>query len=114
MIDSYSFGHMSIDGQACNKDVIILPDGSVISPWWRKTGHELVLSDIQAILETKPDFLVIGTGSSGLMKPHSVLESDLEARGIKVIVFPSEKAVEKYNSMTQQKHNVAACFHLTC
>ena len=114
MIDSYSFGQMSIDGQGYHKDVIILPDESVISPWWRKTGHELLLSDIQVVLETKPDLFVIGTGSPGLMKPHLALASDLETRGIKVIVLSTERAIEKYNSMIQQDHNIAACFHLTC
>ena len=37
MIEAHSFGRMVIDGVTCRKDVMILPDGEVVSPWWRET-----------------------------------------------------------------------------
>jgi hypothetical protein len=37
MIDAYSFGKMTINGKEFRKDLIILPDGSVLSPWIRRS-----------------------------------------------------------------------------
>jgi len=114
MIESYKFGSMVIDGEAYCKDVIILPDGSVISPWWRQSGHKLAGEDIREILAAPPDALVIGTGNVGMMTPDPSLLVALEAKGMKVIALPTEAAVSEYNSLADKGEKVAACFHLTC
>lgn len=114
MIESYSFGNMTIDGKAYQKDMIILPQGEVICPWWRNTGHELVISDLQAIFDFQPRILVVGTGDPGLMIPDETLEGTLNDKGITLIVQPSKQAVDTYNSLRNKKAGVAACFHLTC
>lgn len=114
MIDSYSFGRMTINGKEYRKDLIILPDGTIISPWWRKSGHKLMLEDLDAVVDSGAKTLVIGTGKPGFMKPDASLLTDLQERGIKTIVMPSSKAVEKFNSLSDEFDNVAACFHLTC
>ena len=114
MIESYTFGSMSIDGRLYHKDVIILPSGAVISPWWRQTGHQLVLSDLEAIIDDAPSILVIGSGEPGMMKPHASLEGELREMGIQAVVLPTQKAVLKYNSLAGKSEPLAACFHLTC
>ena len=114
MIESYTFGRMAIDGRAYHKDVIILPGGAVISPWWRQKGHRLVLSDLTAIIDAEPGILIVGSGEPGMMKPHPGLEGELRTRGIQAVVLPTKEAVEKYNSMAGKGESVAACFHLTC
>lgn len=93
---------------------MILPNGEVVSPWWRKTGHELVGSDIGVLVEAKPGILVAGTGSSGMMKPDLKLCSALEASGITLVALPTKQAAGEYNSLREQGENVGACFHLTC
>lgn len=50
MIISYTFGKIMIDGKTYNEDVIVLPDGRVISPWWRNAGHVLSFPDIKKIV----------------------------------------------------------------
>ena len=114
MIESYTFGRMSIDGKLYNKDLILLPDGAVISPWWRQQGHRLVLSDLKPVLDAAPRILVVGTGEPGRMKPQAKLETELRARGILAIVLPTQKAVDKYNALAGKGESAAACFHLTC
>jgi hypothetical protein len=114
MITSYSFGCMQIDGMPYLKDLIILPDGSIIHPWWRKAGHTVSLPDIQEIIATSPDILVIGTGSPGMMQPEQNLCSELESRGIETRVMPTKEAAQEYNALHEQGRKVAACFHLTC
>ena len=67
MINSYSFGTITIDGNKFSKDLIIYPD-HINSNWRRKTGHLLTEDDIAEILDYKPEVLIIGIGASGLMK----------------------------------------------
>lgn len=114
MIESYSFGKMVIDGREYTKDLMVLPNGEVASPWWRKSGHELVAADIEVLVEARPGILVVGTGSSGMMKPDPKLCSALEASGTTVVVLPTKQAASEYNSLRGQGENVGACFHLTC
>jgi hypothetical protein len=114
MIESYKFGSMVIDGEEYRKDVIILSDGSVISPWWRKSGHKLTWEDLKDILGVPPDVLVIGTGNVGMMTPDSALLVALGARGMEVVALPTEAAVSEYNTRAEKGGKVAACFHLAC
>lgn len=114
MIDSYSFGKMTVNGKEYRKDLIILPDGTVLSPWQRKSGHRLVLEDLDPVLESSVKILVIGTGKPGLMRPHATLVGDLQEKGITAMVLSSNRAAEKYNALSEASDGVAACFHLTC
>ena len=78
MIDSYSFGTITIDNQKFTKDLIIYSDHINLS-WKRKTGHFLTKDDIIEILEYKPEVLIIGTGSRGLMKVDEILKDKIKA-----------------------------------
>ena len=111
-IDSYSFGTISIDGKRYTSDVIMYPD-RVDSSWWRKEGHLLQIADIQDVVDTKPDVLIIGTGAMGVMVvPEETLEY-IRSKGIEVRVDLTGKAVDIVNSL-QDKKTVAAALHLTC
>ena len=114
MIDSYTFGKMTVKGNEYRKDLIILPDGSVISPWIRKSGHRLGMNDLKPVLNSPARTLVIGTGKPGLMRPCATLVADLQDKGITAMVMPSSRAVEKFNTLAGGSNDVAACFHLTC
>jgi len=112
MINSYDFGHIVIDGKTYTSDVIIYPD-KVNSSWWRKEGHELCPDDLEDALDQKPDVIVVGTGSPGLMKVLHETEKLIKSQGIKLIVQPTKEACQNYNQIsTYQK--VIALLHLTC
>ena len=111
-IDSYTFGTISIDGNRYTSDVIIYPD-RVDSSWWRKEGHLLQIADIQDVVDTKPDVLIIGKGAMGVMVvPEETIEF-IRSKGIEVHVDLTGKAVDIVNSL-QGKKTVAAALHLTC
>ena len=113
MIDSYAFGSIAVDGKKFTSDLIIYPDGRVETSWWRKAGHRLAIDDIDELIKSKPEVIIVGTGSSGLMKPEKELEKLLQQRGIELIATLSRKAVAIYNDLSSKKL-VGACFHLTC
>ena len=108
MIDDYSFGHISIDGTEYTSDIIIYPDGRIQDAWWRKSGHRLCIDDIVDLINTNPQIIIAGTGSSGLMKPEKLTD-----KGIELKVVSSKEAVTLFNKLCNEK-KVGACFHLTC
>jgi len=113
IIESYRFGAMKIDGVSYTKDVIIFPDGRILSPWWRNTGHVLVKDDIAELITAGPEIIICGTGAMGVMHPSAELQKYLAGSSIKFIAQKSGKAVESYNQLSG-KTKMGACFHLTC
>ena len=111
-IERYSFGSITIDGRTYTSDVIIYPE-RVDASWWRKEGHNLNIADLTDVLKAKPDVLVVGTGSPGLMKVPKETLSHLESQGIEVHVSLTAKAVDLFNNL-QSERKVIAAFHLTC
>jgi hypothetical protein len=110
-IEEYSFGHIVIDGDEYDKDVIILPD-RVVSNWWRRDGHALVMEDLQAVLPELQKGLVIGSGAYGRMKPDPETIELLEASGLAVEILNTEEATRRYNEL--DPGSTAAALHLTC
>ena len=111
-IDSYQFGLIVVGGNEYSSDIIIFSD-KIRSDWWRKRGHELCLEDIADVLNQKPEVLVVGAGASGLMKVLREVKKAAQARGIKLITEPTDKARNTYNELSCSQKVVAA-FHLTC
>ncbi|MGM0423471.1 MAG: Mth938-like domain-containing protein [Thermodesulfobacteriota bacterium] len=114
MIEDYSFGRIKIKGRSYSQDVKILTDGRVQDSWWRRTGHQVDVSDVQDILEENPEVLVLGKGSPGLMQSTSKLGAELQKRGIQLIELPSQEAATRFNELYSQGKRVCAGFHLTC
>ena len=112
-LDSYSFGRLTVSGEPFTKDIIIFPDDRILSPWWRKAGHMLEVADIRELIDTEPEIIVAGTGSSGLMKPSQELIQFLAGTGIEFIAQRTGDAVQTYNTLSGAK-KVGGCFHLTC
>lgn len=111
-IDSYEFGHIVVDGQAYDADLILLPD-RILDGWWRQQGHVLHAADLDAVFEADPDVLIVGQGAYGRMDVPPEAQQAVEDAAIKLIALPTPKAVERYNSLPEGQR-VAAALHLTC
>ncbi|MEA3406814.1 MAG: Mth938-like domain-containing protein [Chloroflexota bacterium] len=111
-IEDYAFGHIVIDGERYEEDVIILPD-RVVSNWWREEGHTLQTEDLEAVFETDVDVLVVGQGAYGRMSVPQEVEQALEEAGIEVVAHDTEEACQTYNRL-RENGDVAAALHLTC
>lgn len=112
-IKSYDFGHMVIGENQYTSDLIILPDGRIISSWWRISGHRLQSDDIQELIGMEPEVIIAGAGALNFMKPAVELKTYLAAKGIQFISEPTASAYKTYNQVRTMK-KVGACFHLTC
>jgi hypothetical protein len=111
-IETYRFGHLVVDGQAHNRDVII-PPSRVIGGWWRREGHALHPDDLAAVLEARPELLVVGQGAYSRMVVTPKARAALEAADIDLIAQPTEQACQTYNHLREER-SVAAALHLTC
>lgn len=112
MIESYSFGKLSVNGKIYHSDLIIFPD-RVHDSWWRNEGHNLSMEDIRDIIVFAPEILIIGQGSPGYMQVSESVRMGIQSRGIELFVSGTEKAVEMYNKTFGSRKTVAA-LHLTC
>ena len=114
MIESTSFGAMTIDGRTYTSDLIIFPDGRIRDGWWRRSGHVLTVDDILALVDASPGCIVAGTGTSGRMRPEVALIPFLAERNVAFIAEPNPRAVIIYNEKVAAGVATGACFHLTC
>lgn len=113
LIESYSFGAMTVAGKTYRKDLIVLAD-RVLPEWWREEGHRLQASDLKSVFDSSPDVLIIGTGAFGRMEVPAALRKDLEGRFREVHYSPTGDAVRLFNRMAEGGRRVAGAFHLTC
>ena len=113
IIESYSFGRMAIDGNSYTKDVIIFPDGSILSPWFRNRGHVLEVADLKYLIAATPEIIICGTGAMGFLRPTATFIEYLNNNNIDFIAQKNSKATKTYNQMSGKK-KVGGCFHLTC
>jgi hypothetical protein len=110
-IESYGFGHVTVDGEEHTRDVIILPE-RVVGNWWRRDGHGLVLEDLEDVLDELPERLILGTGAYGRLHPDPAAIEGLRGRGVEVEALPTEEAVRRYGALNPAR--TAAALHLTC
>jgi hypothetical protein len=111
-IDSYSFGHLSVDGRAYTSDVIIYPD-RVDASWWRQQGHLLQVADLAEVFKDPPEVLIVGTGAHGVMKVAHEVELKAAELGVRLVVQRSYEACEEFNRLAASRKTIA-CLHLTC
>jgi hypothetical protein len=113
MITAVSFGKIVIAEQTFTSDVLIFPDGRVEDGWWRQEGHRLRFEDLERLVASAPQVIIVGTGIYGRMRPEPDLERRLKRMGIELITRPTTAAVDLFNLSTGRQA-VAAGFHLTC
>jgi len=113
MIEYYSFGKIQINGITYTSDIKILKQ-NVLANWWRKSGHRVMIEDIDDLLQSQPEIVILGKGKPGLMQATPELKKHLESLNIELIEESTSSAVKTFNQLLKQKKLVSAGFHLTC
>jgi hypothetical protein len=113
-IESYTPGHIVVDGVELSRDVIVLP-GRVLPDWWRRDGHSLVIEDLEGVLDELPERLIVGCGYAGRLEPDPSVIEALARRGVKVEALPTAAAVDRFGELeSRDPAAIAAALHLTC
>jgi hypothetical protein len=111
MIESYSFGSITIDGKNYSHDVIV--SGQNVISWRRAASHNVSINDLDPILGEKPRLVIFGTGAAGVMKVSEEAEDYLKDQGIQVIIKNTGEATKELNRRISEPQTIGA-FHLTC
>jgi hypothetical protein len=111
-VSDYSFGSLKVGDQKVTSDVIV--HGDWTHDWWRESGHRVVPSDLEEIVNRSPDVIVFGRGASGRMSVTENATNHLKNKGIDFSSHNTDKAVKEYNRLLKEGKDVAGAFHLTC
>ncbi len=117
MITHYSFGTLTYKDKTYTKDLIILKSSQeekILANWWRKEGHYLQVEDLEEVFSFRPQYLIVGTGASGVMRVDPKVIERAKALGISFEAYPTERAVKRFNELLSQGVSLAGAFHLTC
>ena len=113
MISDFSFGRIVVNGRTFNNDIKIVM-GKLVPDWWRSSGHTVDVEDIEDILNSSSEIIVIGKGQPGYMKVSGALRRHLKENHIKLIEEPTSNAVRTFNCLTAEGKPVSGGFHLSC
>ena len=113
MITEFSFGRIVVEGQACNSDIKIV-QGELVTDWWRRRGHSVEIDDVQDILASDTEILVIGKGKPGYMQVAESLRRHLEKNNIQLIDEPTSEAIQTFNRLHRKGRRVSGGFHVGC
>ena len=112
MIEAYRFGSYIIDGKEYRWDIKIFDKR--VEQWENRGGHNLLLKDVEDLIATKPEYIVIGTGASGLVKVSDEVRERAAANNIKLIIEKTPVAVEDFNRLQKKGKSICAIMHGTC
>ena len=108
-IDQFRFGYFIIDGKEYDSDIRIVDD--MIEIWH---DHGLSWDDVLPAVKAKPEIIIIGTGSSGVVQVSDDIKEKIKAEGIQIIVEKTQEACRIYNDLRKKEKKVAAVLHSTC
>lgn len=113
----HAWGSVEVDGAAAPyKDAKLYPGGS--RAWdWTETGTSHVPgvqpADVEELLEHGAEVVVLSRGRlKALRVPPETLDW-LRERGVEAEVLGTEKAIERYNELAEERP-VGALIHSTC
>lgn len=107
---------MTVDGLGAGKDFKLYPGGG--RPWdWRETGTEHVPgiqpADVAELLDHGARVVVLSRGMQARLQVQAQTLELLEAKGVRVYVEDTPKAVDLYNELAATQP-VGGLFHSTC
>jgi len=112
MIESYTFGEFRIKGERYDSNVILIMDN--VKKARHLPNHKLSLNDFTEIIESSPEYVIIGTGASGVMSVPDSIKEFIEEKNIKLIIEKTKDACETYNDLLEKGKKIAGFLHNTC
>lgn len=112
MIDSYTFGTFIIDAKRFDSNIKIIQEKAVKYRYFE--NHIIELNDFVDMVDKKPEYIIIGTGASGVVHVPEEIEEYIKKAGIKLIIKNTADACDTYNDLIRKKKKVCALLHNTC
>jgi uncharacterized protein len=105
----YGEGYVMVNGERHTRSLIVLADR--ILPWPVPDIEALAAAHLDAILATRPEVVLLGTGAR-LRFPHPSITAALPAAGIGLEVMDTQAACRTYNILVSESRVVAAALVL--
>lgn len=108
VIQSYKNGEFKVSGDVYQGGVLVFPDD--VRPWTiHKNVADLDISDLQVIIDAKPDFevLLLGTGNDFAFLPPE-LSAHLKQHGISAECMNTGAACRTFNVLLTEGRKVCA------
>ncbi|MFC2086242.1 Mth938-like domain-containing protein [Bacteroidota bacterium] len=117
LIDSTSFGIITINNKSYDHDVVIKSSGDVLK---RKkklskkiygTSHKVSKEEIEFVLEAKTSAIIIGSGQYGVLEISDEAKKVLNKLDVDIHIDKTPQACNFWNSF---KGKAVGLFHITC
>ena len=112
MIDHYEFGKFTIDNVEFECNVALINNKPTKLRHF--DDHVIKKDDFISLVESKPEYIIIGTGASGVVQVPDDIIKYIKENNIILIIKKTADACKEYNKLTQQNKKVAALLHNTC
>jgi len=105
-IRSYSNTEVRVSDRVLNRSCIVAPD--MVIPDWRPSDvSDLRESDLEVLLSTKPDLVLLGTGATHAFAPAPIRGTRVK-RGIALETMDLGAACRTFNILVQEERRVCA------
>ena len=102
----YGQGYVSINHQRFEHNLLVMP-GRDITPWEPTSFDALSAADFSALLELKPELVILGTGAT-LRFPKPELTRSLAAAQVGFEAMDTKAACRTYNVLVAEGRKVLA------
>ena len=106
----YGDGYVEVGGTRYRESLVVSAE-RVISDWPARSVDSLSADHLAAIVELKPEIVLLGTGAR-FEFPDAALLATLQKAGIGVEVMDTQAACRTYNILLGEGRNVAAALIL--
>jgi len=111
------FGHITVDDQKNDHDIIIRLSGEVkkrkkeLSKTVYGTSHIISLEEAKYVYQDGAERVIVGAGQQGMVSLSDEAEDYFKKKKCKIDLQPTPKAIEKWNIASDA---VIGLFHVTC
>lgn len=113
-----SFGKVVVNGETYGdvlviKNEVIERDRRMLEERY-KTSHLIAPEEIENLLSSEPEIVIIGTGQYGALIVSPKVIEKFEKNKVKLTVLKTPQAIREYNKLKKANKKVNALIHVTC
>ncbi len=97
-------------GEQVLTGVVAMTTEELLGDWPDKTVDDLIESDFDALLDTSPEVIILGTGSNNVFPPRELVFA-MARRGVGFEVMNTRAAASTFNVLAGEGRHVAAVFY---
>jgi hypothetical protein len=117
-IDSVEWKKIVVDGREYQQvliasDQVLERDSEKLHRLF-ETTHKMGDWEIEALLSSKPEIIVVGDGFDGVLAVGEKFKAQSEKLGIELKILKTPQAVEEFNRLSEAGKRVNAMIHTTC